>query len=62
MLEKLYTEELYGLALLSKYYSMKSKRMRWVGDVTCMGEKRNAYRVLAGKFKGKSPLVISRHT
>jgi hypothetical protein len=23
---------------------IKSRRMRWAGHVTCMGEKRNAYR------------------
>jgi len=30
--------------------------MRWVGPVACMGEKRNVYRVLVGKPKGKRPL------
>jgi hypothetical protein len=40
---------------------MKSTRMRFVGHVTCMGEKKNAYRVLAGKYKGKSPPVKSWH-
>jgi len=34
----------------------KSKKMRWVGPVACMGEKRNVYRVLVGKPKGKRPL------
>jgi hypothetical protein len=28
---------------------MKSRRMRWVGHVARMGEKRNAYRLLVGK-------------
>jgi hypothetical protein len=28
---------------------IKSRRMRWAGHVTRMGEKRNAYRILAGK-------------
>jgi hypothetical protein len=31
----------------------KSKRMRWVGHVARMGEKRNAYRVLVGKPERK---------
>jgi hypothetical protein len=48
----------------------KSKRMRWVGHVACMGEKRslyrqlyygNAYRVLVGKPDGKRPLVRCGH-
>jgi hypothetical protein len=30
--------------------------MKWVGDVTQMGEKRNAYRLLVGKPEGKGPL------
>jgi hypothetical protein len=28
--------------------------MRWAGHVARMGEKRNAYRLLVGKPKGKS--------
>jgi hypothetical protein len=35
---------------------IKSKRMSWVGHVVQMGEKRNAYRLLAGKPDGKRPL------
>jgi hypothetical protein len=27
----------------------KSRRMRWAGHVACMGEKRNAYRIMVGK-------------
>jgi hypothetical protein len=30
---------------------IKSRRMRWAGHVTRMGEKRNAYRRLVGKPK-----------
>jgi hypothetical protein len=30
--------------------------MRWVGHVTLMGEKRNAYSLLVEKPKGKRPL------
>jgi hypothetical protein len=33
---------------------IKSMGMRWVGDVARMGERRNVYRVLVGKPKGKS--------
>jgi hypothetical protein len=35
---------------------IKSKRMRWAGNVARMGEKMNAYRVLLGKPEGKRPL------
>jgi hypothetical protein len=35
---------------------IKSRRMRWAGHVTRMGEKRNAYRLLVGKPVGKRPL------
>jgi hypothetical protein len=35
---------------------IKSRRMRWAGHVARMGEKRNAYRILVGKPKGKGPL------
>jgi hypothetical protein len=57
---KLHNEELRDL-----YYSpsiiriIKSRRKRWAGHVTRMGEKRNAYRLL-GKPEGKRPLGIPR--
>jgi hypothetical protein len=35
---------------------IKSRRMRLARHVANMGEKRNAYRVLVGKPKGKGPL------
>jgi len=35
---------------------MKSRRMRWVGHVARMGERRGVYRVLVGKPEGKRPL------
>jgi hypothetical protein len=35
---------------------IKSKRMRWVGHVARMGDKRNAYRLLVGKPEGRTPL------
>jgi hypothetical protein len=35
---------------------IKSRRMRWVGHVAQMGEKRNAYRLLVGKAERKRPL------
>jgi hypothetical protein len=39
---------------------IKSRRMRWMGYVARMGEKRNAYRLLLGKPEGKRPLGRSR--
>ena len=35
---------------------IKSRRMRWAGNVARMGERRGVYRVLVGKSEGKSPL------
>jgi hypothetical protein len=35
---------------------IKSRRMRWAGHVTRIGEKRNAYRILVGMPEGKRPL------
>ena len=40
---------------------IKSRRMRWVGRVACMGERRGIYRVLVGKPEGKRPLQKPRH-
>jgi hypothetical protein len=37
-----------------------ARRMRWAGYVARMGEKRNVYRLLAGKPEGKRPLGRSR--
>jgi hypothetical protein len=33
-----------------------SRRLRWVGHVARMGERRGAYRVLMGKPEGRRPL------
>ena len=35
---------------------IKSRRMRWAGHMTRMGEERGVYRVLVGKPEGKRPL------
>jgi hypothetical protein len=53
----LHNEELLDLySSPSKIIIIKSRRMRWVGHVAQMGEKRNAYRLLVGKPDGKRPL------
>jgi hypothetical protein len=35
---------------------IKSRRMRWAGNVARIGERRGIYRVLVGKHEGKRPL------
>ena len=39
---------------------VKSRRMRWAGHVSRMGERRGVYRVLVGKPEGKRPLGVPR--
>ena len=39
----------------------KTRRMRWVGHVVHMGERRGIYRVLVGKPEGKRPLGTPKH-
>jgi hypothetical protein len=54
---KLHNEELHNLySSPSIIRIIKSRRMRWVGRVARMGEKRNVYRLLVGKPEGKRPL------
>jgi len=54
---KLHTEELRDLYSLPYIIRVvKSRRMRWVGHVAHMGERRGAHRVLVGKPEGKRPL------
>jgi hypothetical protein len=54
---KLHNEELHDLYSSPNIIRIiKSRRMRWAGHVTRMGEKRNAYRLLVGKPEGKRPL------
>jgi hypothetical protein len=52
---KLHNEELHNLySSPSIIRIIKSRMMRWAGHVARVGEKRNAYRILVGKPKGKS--------
>jgi hypothetical protein len=49
---KLHNEELHNLSSSPSINRMiKSRRMRWAGNVARMGEKRNAYRMMVGKPK-----------
>jgi hypothetical protein len=58
---KLHNEELHDLYCSPRIIRiMKSRRMRWVGHVARMGEKRNAYRLLVGNPEGKRPLGRAR--
>jgi hypothetical protein len=59
---KLHNEKLRDLYSLSSIIRMiKRRRMRRVGYVSRMMEKRNAYRLLVGKPEGKRPLRRQRH-
>ena len=54
---KLHNEELNDLSSsLSIIHVIKSRRMRGAVIIACIGEGRNAYRVLVGKPEGKRSL------
>jgi hypothetical protein len=38
---------------------IKSRRMKWTGQLACMGERRSAYRLLMRNSEGKRP--FGRH-
>jgi hypothetical protein len=51
---KLHNEELHNLYASPSIIGMiKSRRMRWTGQVECMGEMRNACKIVVGKPEGK---------
>jgi len=55
---KLYNEEPNDLCSTPSIIQViKSRRMRWVVIVACIGERRDAYRMLVGKPEGKRSLV-----
>jgi len=59
---KIHNEELNNLySSPNIVWVIKSSRMRWAGHVACMGERRDAYRVMVGKPVGKIPLGRPRH-
>ena len=54
---RLHNEELSDLySSPNNVRVIKSRRMRWAGHVTRMGEERGVYRVLVGKPEAKRPL------
>jgi hypothetical protein len=58
---KLHSEELHNLYLSPDIIrQIKSRRMRWAGQVAHMGEERKVYKVLVGKPEGKRPLGRAR--
>ena len=59
---ELHKDELYDLYSLSNFIrAIKSRKMRWSGQVARTTEKRGVYRVLVGKPEGKRPLGRPRH-
>jgi len=54
---KIHKEELNDLYCATNIVRViKSRRMRRLGHVACMGDGRGVYRVLVGKAEGKRPL------
>jgi hypothetical protein len=54
---KLHNDELHELySSLNIIRVIKSRRIRWARHVACMGEGRDAYRVLVGRPESKRPL------
>jgi hypothetical protein len=59
---RLHNEELRNLYTLSNIIRViKSRRKRWAGHVTCMGEMRKALKTLVGKSEGKRLLGRAGH-
>jgi hypothetical protein len=58
---KLHNNELHSLYSSPNIFRViRSRRMRWAGDMARMGEGRRVYRVLVGTPEGKRPL--GRHS
>jgi hypothetical protein len=59
---KLHNEELHNLYSSPNIIrQIKSRRMRCVGHVACIGEERKVYRILVGRPEGERPLGRLRH-
>jgi hypothetical protein len=58
---KLHNEKFHNLYCSpSIIRTIKSRRMRWAGNVAGIGENRSGYRILLGETEGKRPLGRSR--
>jgi hypothetical protein len=54
---RLHNEELHNLYASQNIIRMiKSRKWKWTGYVACMGEMKNAYKILVRKPEGKRPL------
>jgi hypothetical protein len=61
-LRKLHSEKLRNLFSSTNIIRViKSRGMRWVGDVARTREIKNAYKILVGKPEGRRPLGRPRH-
>jgi hypothetical protein len=61
--KRLHNKELYAVYCSPNIIRViKSRRLRWVGHVTRMGERRGAYRALVGKPEKRRPLGRLRCT
>jgi hypothetical protein len=57
----LYDGKLYDLYSSQNITQVIKRRMRWVGYMAHMGDRRGEYRVLVGRPEGKRRLGIPRH-
>jgi len=57
----LHNEELHNLYASPSIMAIKSRRMRWVGNVSSISEMRNAYKILVRKPEGMRKLRRPRH-
>jgi hypothetical protein len=58
---RLHKKEVYALYSSPNIIRViKSRRLRWAGQVACRGERRGAYRALVGKSEGRRPLGRTR--
>jgi hypothetical protein len=60
--ENLHIEELNDLSSSPNIVQViKSRRMRWAGHIAHMGDRRDVYGILVGKYEGKRPLERPWH-
>jgi hypothetical protein len=58
---RLHSKELRNLYASANIKVFKSVRMRSVRNVACMGEMRNAYKIVVSKHEGKRPFGRRKH-